>query len=494
MLGTVAFFTTAPMLATISVNRGFKVAIRELVVLIFTGGPLYFLFHIGTKWHYYGQTILAGGAKYRATGRGFVTKHTSFDELFRFYASSHLYAGFELAVGLILYGVYSISTQYFGMTWALWLVVASWTFSPIWFNPLAFEWSDVTGDVLTWFRWLKSDAGNANQSWRTWFSEENAYYKGLQPWAKGVIISKAILYMCVSLALITESDPYHSFLSPESWLPLAIIGGLIFLALALYSLVFQGNDIYETSTIRFLKFVYVVGVIFVTRMALEDVENMVAVVVAFAYMAAGIGLLGLITLGAESRIVQRLYLPMDWAIGGLMLLVSLLLAALYVPGKIQTWLLYNNALSKGVVIEDILRSNADNAQLTQSADNSKEVLTSKQMKSIILEQQKVIDALTTSSSSANLADVEEESVNAPTNRRHSVLQREGLIPHNVSDNDLAALSTASQKLSKLASEIDAGMVPRESESSEKPLGSSGSRDNSGRHSVMRVSRSNTTLG
>jgi callose synthase len=126
MLGSVAFFTTAPLLATISVERGFKAAIKEVLMIFVTGGPLYFLFHIGTKWFYFGQTILAGGAKYRATGRGFVTKHSQFDELFRFYASSHLYAGVEVAVGLVLYWIFTVGEQYFAMTWSLWLVVASW--------------------------------------------------------------------------------------------------------------------------------------------------------------------------------------------------------------------------------------------------------------------------------------------------------------------------------------------------------------------------------
>lgn len=132
LLGSVAFLTTAPLLATISVERGFKAALEEVFVVFITGGPLYFLFHIGTKWFYFGQTILAGGAKYRATGRGFVTQHVRFDDLFRFYASSHLYGAVEIAVALILFAGYTKSYQYFALTWSLWLVVFSWvrTFYP----------------------------------------------------------------------------------------------------------------------------------------------------------------------------------------------------------------------------------------------------------------------------------------------------------------------------------------------------------------------------
>ena len=76
-----------------------------------TGGPIHFMFHIQTKAHYFAQTILVGGAKYRATGRGFVTQHAPFDENYRFFASSHLYLGIELGAALVLMGVYTSAGQ-----------------------------------------------------------------------------------------------------------------------------------------------------------------------------------------------------------------------------------------------------------------------------------------------------------------------------------------------------------------------------------------------
>lgn len=41
---------------------------------------VFFTFSLGTKVHYYGRTVLHGGAKYRASGRGFVVKHEKFAE------------------------------------------------------------------------------------------------------------------------------------------------------------------------------------------------------------------------------------------------------------------------------------------------------------------------------------------------------------------------------------------------------------------------------
>jgi callose synthase len=123
-------------------------------MMICSGGLLYFMFHIGTKKHYFSQTIVAGGAQYRATGRGFVTQHSTFGELYRFYASSHLYVGFELVVALSLFDVYSLNPNKAAVSWTLWFAAASWMLSPFWFNPLAFDLTQVKNDYDKWWKWL----------------------------------------------------------------------------------------------------------------------------------------------------------------------------------------------------------------------------------------------------------------------------------------------------------------------------------------------------
>ena len=102
-------------------ERGLLAATRDVAQVFASGGPLYFVFHIQTRAHYFMQTLLAGGATYRATGRGFVTTHNSFDEQYRFFAASHLYLGVELAAALGLMGAHTQAGQYLGRTWSLWL-------------------------------------------------------------------------------------------------------------------------------------------------------------------------------------------------------------------------------------------------------------------------------------------------------------------------------------------------------------------------------------
>ena len=197
LLGGLGLLQTIPLFATLGVERGWLNSLREIVWVFMSGGPFHFMFHIQTKAHYMSQTILVGGAKYRATGRGFVTQHTKMDELYRFFSSSHLYLGFEMAAGLILMGVFTEAKQYFGRTWSLWLASISFVASPFWFNPLSFEMSTVSSDYVTYLQWMGGSSGGASKSWAMWWREENAYYKKLVFTSKLVNIFKAALYVFI---------------------------------------------------------------------------------------------------------------------------------------------------------------------------------------------------------------------------------------------------------------------------------------------------------
>ncbi|CEG43044.1 glycosyl family 48 [Plasmopara halstedii] len=450
MLGSVAFFTTAPLLATISVERGFKAALNEIIVLIVTGGPLYFLFHIGTKWFYFGQTILAGGAKYRATGRGFVTKHSSFDELYRFYASSHLYAAVEVAVGLTLYYKFTIGFQYFAMTWSLWLVFISWYWSPFWFNPLAFEWSDVVEDFRLWFKWMRGDGGNPEQSWAAWFKEENAYFLTLRPWSKACITIKGTLYAFIALSMASTGDEYHSVLTESTWLPLVICCSIAAVYLSAEAVFFSSSRHGENGLVRFLKLILALVLSSGLIVAFIYVDGMWQTVLSMGYLAAAVGCWALLVLGSNSRFVGILYFVHDAVLGLVSLSLILILAAMYVPGKIQTWLLYNNALSRGVVIEDILRANSSN-------DDRDDDLSVQQMRSIIIEQQRFINALTASSSETDMhtPGKEEDLMHAMSDNTLSAVLR------NMSESELGALQNTSSRLQAIMSEEERKVAQRQ---------------------------------
>ena len=46
----------------LAVERGLATAAKDVVQMFMSGGPLYFIFHIQTRAHYFQQTLLAGGA------------------------------------------------------------------------------------------------------------------------------------------------------------------------------------------------------------------------------------------------------------------------------------------------------------------------------------------------------------------------------------------------------------------------------------------------
>ena len=74
-----------PMVMEIGLERGFRTALGDFVIMQLQLASVFFTFQLGTKAHYYGRTILHGGSKYRATGRGFVVFHAKFADNYRMY-------------------------------------------------------------------------------------------------------------------------------------------------------------------------------------------------------------------------------------------------------------------------------------------------------------------------------------------------------------------------------------------------------------------------
>ncbi|KAK7374973.1 hypothetical protein VNO80_08417 [Phaseolus coccineus] len=82
-----------PMLMEIGLERGFRTALSEFILMQLQLAPVFFTFSLGTKTHYFGRTLLHGGAKYRPTGRGFVVFHAKFADNYRLYSRSHFVKG-----------------------------------------------------------------------------------------------------------------------------------------------------------------------------------------------------------------------------------------------------------------------------------------------------------------------------------------------------------------------------------------------------------------
>lgn len=171
-----------PMAMEIGLERGFRSALGDIIIMQLQLAAVFFTFSLGTKAHYFGRTILHGGAKYRATGRGFVVRHEKFAENYRMYSRSHFVKGLEIMVLLIAYQIYGStfadSIAYLLLTVSMWFLVVSWLFAPFLFNPSGFEWQKIVDDWDDWTKWISNCGGMgvpANKSWESWWDEEQEH-------------------------------------------------------------------------------------------------------------------------------------------------------------------------------------------------------------------------------------------------------------------------------------------------------------------------------
>jgi callose synthase len=138
----------------------------------------------GIKTHYYGRTLLHGGAEYRATGRGFVVFHAKFAENYRLYSRSHFVKGIELLILLVVYEIFGQSYRsaipYLFITASMWFMVGTWLFAPFLFNPSGFEWQKIVDDWTDWNKWISNRGGIGvppEDSWESWWEKEHEHLK-----------------------------------------------------------------------------------------------------------------------------------------------------------------------------------------------------------------------------------------------------------------------------------------------------------------------------
>ncbi|CAN4114506.1 unnamed protein product [Withania somnifera] len=141
-----------PMVMEIGLERGFRTAAGDIIIMNL---------QLAAVFHYFGRTILHGGATYRATGHGFVVRHEKFSENYRMYSRTFIL-----------------------LTVSMWFLVISWLFSPFLFNPSGFEWQKIVDDWEDWSKWISNHGGigvPATNSWKSWWDEEQEHlqYSGL---------------------------------------------------------------------------------------------------------------------------------------------------------------------------------------------------------------------------------------------------------------------------------------------------------------------------
>eukprot|EP00658_Telonema_sp_P-2_P083187 TRINITY_DN8943_c0_g1_i8.p1 TRINITY_DN8943_c0_g1~~TRINITY_DN8943_c0_g1_i8.p1 ORF type:complete len:2058 (+),score=512.22 TRINITY_DN8943_c0_g1_i8:149-6322(+) len=204
---------TLPLLCTRGLQKGWKFAIWEFIKMHFEGGPVFFLFGIQTKAHYFLQTLLYGGARYRATGRGFMLHHEPFDDLYRFYYASHFRPMMEMLFVTILWITHvdwGFRGSFLLSSWTLWLLILAWMFAPFFFNPLGYEWGKTKVDISRWWAWMRRYSLSSDTSWSVWWKEETSTRCHASGWVRfgGTFLACRHVCIAVGACLQVKNDAW----------------------------------------------------------------------------------------------------------------------------------------------------------------------------------------------------------------------------------------------------------------------------------------------
>ncbi|XP_035551340.1 callose synthase 5 [Juglans regia] len=365
-----------PMVMEIGLERGFGTALGDIIIMQMQLAAVFFTFSLGTKVHYFGRTILHGGAKYRATGRGFVVRHEKFAENYRLYSRSHFVKGLELMILLIVYRMYGSaapdSSSYTLLTFSMWFLVASWLFAPFLFNPSGFEWQKIVEDWDDWTKWITSRGGigvPANKSWESWWDEEQEHllYTGFfgRFWdivlaLRFFVFQYGIVYHLHAVGEDTSIKVYGL-----SWLVIVAV-------VVILKIVSMGSKLFSADfqlMFRLMKLVLFIGCVFTVFVLFTVVNLTVGDIFAslLAFLPTGWALLQIsqacrpfvkgIGMWGSVKALARGY---EYIMGLVIFAPVAMLAWFPFVSEFQTRLLFNQAFSRGLQIQRILAGGKKN--------------------------------------------------------------------------------------------------------------------------------------
>ncbi|KAM0855378.1 hypothetical protein ACQ4PT_049810 [Festuca glaucescens] len=364
-----------PMVMEVGLEKGFRTALGEFVIMQLQLASVFFTFQLGTKTHYYGRTILHGGAKYRPTGRGFVVYHAKFAENYRMYSRSHFVKGLELLILLVVYLAYGKSYRssrlYLFVTFSIWFLVASWLFAPFIFNPSCFEWQKTVDDWTDWRKWMGNRGGigmSVDQSWEAWWTSEQEHLKKTSIRAFLLEIILSLRFLIYQYGIV-----YHLNIARRS--TSILVYGLSWLVmltvLVVLKMVSIGRQKFGTDLqlmfrilkgLLFLGFVSVMAVLFVVcNLTISDVFACILGFLPTGWCILLIGqacspVIRKTTLWESIRELGRAY---DNIMGLVLFLPIGFLSWFPFVSEFQTRLLFNQAFSRGLQISRILAGQKD---------------------------------------------------------------------------------------------------------------------------------------
>lgn len=363
-------FTALPMIVENSLELGFSRAVWDFLTMQLELCSVFFTFSLGTKCHYFGRTLLHGGAKYRATGRGFVVKHEKFAENYRLYARSHFVKGVELIILLIIYesygGTASNTAGYILLTFSCWFLALTWIIAPFLFNPTGFDWLQTVYDLEDFHNWLWYKGGvltKAEDSWEVWWNEEQEHLRTTDFWGRLLEVILSLRFFLIHYGMVYR---LHVADSNKSVLVYFVSWIYIICAMALYMTLAYAGEKYAAKKhlyFRAIQLLVAVFIVLVILLLLELTEfEFVDLFLSFlAFIPTGWGMIS-ISLVLKPFLVNTVAWPVivaaarlyELAIAAVVMVPLAILS--WFPGfqAMQTRILFNQAFSRGLRISQIL--------------------------------------------------------------------------------------------------------------------------------------------
>lgn len=372
----IGIFTAIPMVLGFILEQGFLRAIVTFVTMQFQLCTVFFTFSLGTRTHYFGRTILHGGAKYHATGRGFVVRHIKFSENYRLYARSHFVKGMEVALLLIVYLAYGNdddgALSYILLTVSSWFMVISWLYAPYIFNPSGFEWQKAVEDFRDWTNWLLYRGGigvKGEESWEAWWDEELIHIRTFGSRLTETILSLRFFIFQYGIVYKLNIQGSDTSLTVYGFSWLVLLGLLILFKVFTFSQKISVNFQLLLRFVQGITFLLalagVAAAVALTDLSIADIFSSI-----LAFIPTGWGILSIAVawkpfvkktgLWKSIRSMARLY---DAGMGMLVFIPIAFFSWFPFISTFQTRLMFNQAFSRGLEISLILAGNNPNTGL-----------------------------------------------------------------------------------------------------------------------------------
>lgn len=372
----IGIFSAVPMILGFILEQGFLRAVVNFTTMQFQLCSVFFTFSLGTRTHYFGRTILHGGARYQATGRGFVVRHIKFCENYRLYSRSHFVKGLEVALLLVVYLAYGYdeggALSYILLSVSSWFMALSWLFAPYLFNPSGYEWQKTVEDFKDWTNWLLYRGGigvKGEESWEAWWDEELAHIQTFGGRVVETILSLRFFIFQFGIVYKLDASGNDTSLTVYglSWIVLAVL--IILFKVFTFSEKISVNFQLLLRLIQGMSFMLAMAglavAIILTELSLTDIFACV-----LAFVPTGWGILCIasawkpvmkqIGVWKSVRSIARLY---DAGMGMIIFVPIAISSWFPFVSTFQTRLMFNQAFSRGLEISLILAGNNPNTGL-----------------------------------------------------------------------------------------------------------------------------------